>query len=303
MDTTVTRKETIHWLMEHPTCSNTDIPEWLLRMSEPLQDPTMRKAEFRELLHVTYIQRKTAYTSRTSISIEDVGTEFELYASRVLFIMDLERQRRDEEFFDFQVEDVFSTDIEVSISFHQGENNGLFYTLDEIVSVLHEDDGKEEMGWPELALKDEEESAIRVDCEHDLSAIMRRFGRTIRRHAHFVRFIFDKDALYGDTLSSKISELLDDFTNVLVDRGVDILESFSVYLDRGLSEAGRRERCLSLYIGRGQERETATMDFLEDFSFASFACLGFAHRNLSDSAEFTAYFSPKEQTLFLNREV
>lgn len=303
----LSKKEMIHWIVENSECSNTDIPDWLLELSEPIEgDPKFRNCNFRELLQIMYINSH-GKAGMVSLEMEGFDTTFEWYASRILHFLDVERQRRIAPYFEFNVENVFSADENVHVFYDKCDNGPITFSRKEIIRCLKVEENNDEEDW-DILCEDEEDDyfdtdSIEVNNKYDNQFLIKRFGKTMDKHSQHTRFMINTTGTIDEYYFKTKYDRLQGFLKAMANRIDDIYFSMSIYFDRRVLLPKAGKNILSVYV----KHRRIGLDMMERKfdEIAGFMddCVGCDKMPLNGTAEFVGYFAPRNRTLYIKKDL
>ncbi len=124
MTNEITREEMIKWVSDNQTCSNVDMPEWLLEISIDLDEVEDYRCFYRDLFGMAHFRAIANNQDHLTIDMDDFKRRLVLYLNNLNFVIDLESMRRSGDFFKMYIYDIFSLDCETPIIIYRnGENN------------------------------------------------------------------------------------------------------------------------------------------------------------------------------------
>ncbi|MBC8323693.1 MAG: hypothetical protein H8E70_09015 [Candidatus Marinimicrobia bacterium] len=304
---TLTKKEMIHWIVEHPICSNSEIPDWLLELSESIDgDPKFRNYKFRELLQITFIRSNNGRLGMRGLETDGYGDPFERYSDRILHIFDVERQRRKAPFFEIEIEDVFSLDETLYVNYKKLENGPVTFSRKEILTSLENDD-EEDDDWDFDCEKEDdymfEPDEIEVNNKYDGQFLNKRFGKTMAKHSHHVRFMINTTGNLKEYYFKTKYDRLQNFIKSVRRSMDDIQQSLSIYFDRRVLLPQSGKNILSVYMKHNGINQNVMERLYDEIAGFATDCVGCDKMPPNGTSEFVGYFAPRHRTLYIKKDL
>jgi len=143
MTTEITREEMIKWVNENQTCASVDMPDWLLELSLSLVEVEEAQDFFRDLFAIAHLRAVAKEKEQIAFDLDDIKDEVVLFLNNFNFVINIEVMRRNGDFFQMYIEDVFALDYDSKVIIYR-KNAKETVSLEDILQEFSEQENEDD---------------------------------------------------------------------------------------------------------------------------------------------------------------